>query len=302
MSQVIAESSQPDVPQTRSAGATIAYAIHFITASRGAIVRLLWLPTLVQGLILYLSLSLYFTELVAFLQQPDERTAGQALGVLSVGLLSALFFAGIAIVGLAELVSGNPPRIGWYYLRVTRAEWRFFAASVKLLLIFAGFLALLSTLFFVGARFVGTTPEDAIASGLRFGGIAAMIGLFYLFLRFGFLIPPLAVAGHERILRQSWRLSARASGRLGIVVLVLLVPAIVVQIAGDFVLRTSGVLDAGSLSPAIAYLATSILDAFPYLLLMNMISYVVAVVPLTAGAEAAYWRIVSRGPRVDSPS
>ena len=287
--------------QNRAAGSfsprfVIFFVFQFISGSLGPIVRLLWLPTLLQAVILYFCLRLYFLQLTVFLQQPGEYIAGQALGILSVGLLGALFFTGMAIVGLAELVAGRQLKSSWFYFRCSRAEWQFFITSIKFLLILLCFLGVIAILEEVDLRMLGISQDSVMLRQLWFGGMASTLVFFFLFLRLGFLIPSLVVDRSKKILRQSWQLSKYSSTRLGIVVIVLSIPGIVLQYGGEFLLRKYGVAPAGATGTSLLDLAESVLNIYPYLFSLCMASYLLLIIPLTVAAEKIHLEVTPHHP------
>lgn len=279
--------------QNRAAGVisprfVIFFVLQFVSGSLGPIARLLWLPTLLQAVTLYFCLRLYFLKLTVFLQQPGEYIAGQALGILSVGLLSALFFAGMAIVGLAKLAAGKQLKSSWFYFRCGPDEWQFFITSAKFLLIFLFFLGVSAILTAIDLRILGISPDRAMFVQSWFGATASTFLLFFLYLRLGFFIPSLVVDRSKKILRQSWRLSGYSSARLGIVVIGLSSPGIVMQFGGEFLLRNYGVVPASAAGSSVLDLTTSVLIIYPYLFSLCMVSYLLLIIPLTVAAEKIY--------------
>ena len=283
--------TRPYLTASISTRETTLFAYRFMLRSLGAIVRLVWLPTLIQILILYISLNVYLLELATFLQQPDSQIAGQALGILVGGIFGALFFAGIAIVAIVELASGNQSKPGWVYLRISRIEWRFYAAAVRLFIILVSFVAIAVAVFWGVANTLDISPTGTV---FWLGNAALIMGMFYLFLRLGFLIPPLAVAQSEKILRRCWRLTAQSVWSLAPIMLVLIIPGIALQIAAEFFLRVGGMIPAPALGFSLNDFAVAGHGILPYALLVMMVSYLAVVVPLTVGAVVVHRTLAER--------
>ena len=288
---MVAPPPRPYLTASLSTRETILFAYRFMLRSFGAIVCLIWLPTLIQTLILYISLNVYLSDLAAFLQQPDSQIAVQALGILVGGIFGALFFAGMASVAIVELVSGNQSKPGWVYFRISRTEWRFYAAAVRLFIVLASVAAITVAVFWGVANMLDISPAGAV---FWFGNVALFAGMFYLFLRLGFLIPPLAVAQSEQILRRCWRLTVQSVWSLAPIMLVLMIPGIVLQIAGEFFLRTGGMIQVPALGSSLDDFVVAVHGILPYALLVAMVSYLAVVVPLTVGAVVVHRALAER--------
>src|SRR5437588_10208854 len=83
------------------------FAYKFFVQRFWSVLRLLALPIIAAGLVLYVCISLYLSELLRFLGAPDPRVASFALGILAAGIFLSLFCYAIAGAAICNLVLGN---------------------------------------------------------------------------------------------------------------------------------------------------------------------------------------------------
>lgn len=195
------------------------------------ILGLLWLPLLLAGVSLYFGLLWYFEALLRYLANPDPKVASLALGILSGGVLLALFFWSMAVSAVANLASGTDAATDWLYLRTRRQEWRLYAGYLRFLLLF-GLLA--GGLAFFLTSLGPLLPMGGVSSPLL--TLAIVAALFWFTARVGFLMAPIVVTSSGMILRASWHKSEGQDLRIAGLMLILMVPTALVQIAGEIVL------------------------------------------------------------------
>ena len=270
-------------------GALFAYKF-FIRQFRPA-VRSVLLPISAAGLVLYLSLSTYLAELLTFLEFPNARVASLALGTLAAGLFLSLFCYAIAVTAIANLALGRRRHGSWLRLRAQRQEWRVYAAYLRFLLLLG--------LVFAAAYLLSAYVTPFLAIPERFAPLpptlVSIVGVYWLFARIGFLIPAVVAAGEGTVLRKARQESARDLWRNCSLIALLLVPGLLVQIAGEYALRMgAGVPHAAGNLPLADY-ARSTGEMLGGYLAVASISAFVSIVLLTAGAIGVY-----RGERFES--
>ena len=267
-----------------SAFAAALFSYKFFVRRFWSIVRLVVLPMAGAGLVLYVCISMYLSELLQFLGTPNPRVASFALGILAAGIFLSLFCYAIAVTAITNLALGKVEQGPWLHFRVERQEWRVYAAYMR-------FLLLLS-LVFVSVYLLSTygTPLLAVAQNSMRWALTALSALFVFFLtaRVGFLVAPMVAASEGPVLRKAWQQSARDFWRNGGLLILLIVPGLLVQVAGEYVLqfgawapRVAGTLSFADYTRVMGEMLGS------FLVVVSLSSFV-TIVLLTVGAVAAY--------------
>src|SRR5580704_17019133 len=105
-----------------SAFAAALFSYKFFVRRFWSVLRLLALPIILAGLVLYVCVSLYLSELLRFLGAPDPRVASFALGILAAGIFLSLFFYAIAVTAITNLALGKGERRPWFHFGAERQE------------------------------------------------------------------------------------------------------------------------------------------------------------------------------------
>src|SRR6266567_1727405 len=169
-----------------SALAAAIFAYKFFFHRFWSVLRLLALPIIAAGLVLYVCISLYLSELLRFLGTPDPRVASFALGILAAGIFLSLFCYAIAVVSITNLALGKAGRRAWFHVRAERQTWRVYAAYMR-------FLLLLSLVFISVYLFSAyVAPLLSVApNSMRWAlTILSVLVIYTLTARVGFLIAP----------------------------------------------------------------------------------------------------------------
>src|SRR5258708_6471271 len=261
-----------------SAFAAALFAYKFFVHRFWSVLRLLALPIIVAGLVLYVCVSLYLAELLRFLGAPDPRVASFALGILAAGIFLSLFCYAIAVAAITNLALGKVERRRWFHFGAQRQEWRVYAAYMR-------FLLLLGVVFisvYLFSTYVGpllAAMQNAVRWTLT---TLSVLIVFSLTARVGFLVAPVVAASEGPVLRKAWQQSARDFWRNCGLIVLLVVPGLLVQIPGEYVLRAWVPHVAGNLSFA-DY--TSVVGGMlgTFLLVVRLSSFV-TIVLLTLGA------------------
>jgi hypothetical protein len=267
-----------------------AFAFIFLRTQLGALLGIVLLPALLGWVVLYVSVEAYLVQLEWYLRNPNDREASVVLGLIAAGILLGLFLHSVLIIAVAELALRGPSERGWLKFRVRRQEWRLYAATLRFLMITTTALVLLYVLLHECALlFPIVGAQDWFKPVMR---IALLTALFVMAVRFAFLIPPIVLEERGQIIRRSWKLSGGIYWRLIATVLILLGPAIVLQIGGEFVLRTFGNVPSIPASPTLLDITVAFHSVLPAFLGIFALSYVISAVLLTAGSTQVYRSLV----------
>ena len=253
-----------------------------------ALVRVSWFPFTLAALVLYVSLTGYLAELLSFLAAPNERVASLALGILTSGILLSLFCYGVAILAIGRVAAGAVEKHALFQFRAKTAEWRLFAGYLRFILLAAMVAVALTFL----ALFVA--PRLDISSGVA-SIVATRIGwvaIYFLLVRIGFFIAPVAAYQEGPIIRAAWTASRWNILSIAGLIALLMLPGLLIQIGGEYLLGEWSVppFVAGHLPFAdYARFMQRMLGGF---LIVLSVSLFVTIVLLTA-ASVSFYKAVS---------
>ena len=252
-------------------------------------VRLLALPILTAGLILYVCLSSYISELLLFLGSPAPRVASVALGMLAAGIFLSLFCYSVAVSAIMDAVRGKPKR-PWALLRTARQDWRVYAAYLRLLLVLSvGLLASFSAVLYLAPLF--GLSQTAISWTLT---ALNAIGVYWLIARIGFLVAPVIAAGEGPVLRAAWIRSRKHPLRNCLLIALLAAPGCLLWFAGEFLFRFDSGLASAAPGSSLASYATVMAQTLGTFIALASVSAFVSIVLLTAGAMRLYGEGIRR--------
>jgi hypothetical protein len=262
----------------------VRFAYCFLLYRLSSTLRLVWLPLTLAGMTLYLCLSDYLSDLVVFLGSPSPKLASRALGTLAAGIFLTLFFYTNSVIALTNSALERPAEPRWFPLRARRQEWLLFSAYLRLFLLLILFAVCMWNL----SLSLGTVFGAPRNLSLAVPALAALIAMFWLFVRMGFLLGPIAVEMKGSALRLAWKLSGKNFWRIAAVVFFLLIPGILVQWTGEVVLRTWNSVPSEVQSIPIADYAQFMERTLSAGLVVTSLSSLITLVLLTAGAVAVY--------------
>lgn len=267
----------------------LSFSLRFLFRNFVEIAVRIFLPALIGWVVLYVSLSLYLHELVRYLDNPSDRIASLILGLATGGLLLTLLLHSAIVTSVTELAMGVPS-IGWKYFHAARREWRVYAAKLRFLVAVAVWVIALQFLRIVVVKLLALSYFNGVI-------LAVMaIGVLWLVVRLWFLLAPVSVAdarGH--VLRRAWRLSRGNFWRIASIVLFVLLVGMVIEIAGETVLRLGGFLAPFPSSGTLAGFARMYQMILPHALLAIGVAYLF-VVTVLAGAAADVYRQLTEQP------
>jgi hypothetical protein len=277
-------------PSGVSALSVAAFAYEFLFRRFGLMLRVLLLPIFTAGLVLYVCLSAYISELLLFLASPGPQVASVALGTLAAGIFLSLFCYSLAVSSVMDMFLGRPQRSLWALLRTERQDWRVYAAYLRLLLIIsAGLLAICLAGGYVMPLLgisQATTPWV-----LTFLGA---VGAYWLIARIGFLVAPVIAEGEGTVLRAGWSRSSRSGLRNCVLVALLAAPGCLVWFSGELLFRLAWANPYVSIGSTLAEYANAMAQTLGQFVVLVSMSGFVSIVLLTAGAMHVYRQAPTR--------
>jgi hypothetical protein len=265
---------------------TIAFAYGFVLRHLWQLARMSFLPLLLAGVSLYVSLRAYLGQGLYYLQTGDTRAASLGLVSIVAGMMAAVFFYGVAVarntaMAMAASASASERQPSRHLY------WRIFTAYTRLVLCGLVLIIAATALSHSLSRILPSAVVVPVAT------LAALLGLCWLYLRAGFLLPGIAFAENGPILRRAWSLTARDGIALGIGILLLMVPGVAVELLGEFLL---GSVVGGQLSPSLFDYLGAVGRMLPGFVLIVSVAAFLNIALLTAGGVYAY-RLLLPDPR-----
>ncbi len=272
--------------------ATIRDAYRFTFTHLGAIIGLIWLPMILITVMGFFVLQRYFDAFASALASGNYAAMGpEMLGVLFFAIAVLLFFTMMA-VPVTQLALGTRKEGALVHFAFGGLEWRLFRGVMGLI----GFLLIpLLIVSLVTGVVAGANggPLGAAHGAQAVLGLYVLLigGLVYFGLRFGLLLPVLAVNESGPLLPRAWLLSGGNFWRLFLIVLAIVAP---VQILSGIIQLLVEGPQAVILSPQAS---TAMMAAQFHAVAMNMpltsgINFLVAplMLGLLMGAGASLYR------------
>ncbi len=214
----------------------IRFAYRFTFTQLGAIIGLIWLPMIMATVMGFFVFQRFFAALANALASNNFALMGPALlGLISFVFIGLLLLSMMA-VPVTQLAMGSRKTGALVHFAFGPLEWRLFRASLGV----AGFLfALLLIVSMVTATLLGPTNPAAnyIAQA------AFLVCMIFFILRFGFLLPSVAVADTGPVLPRSWILSGGNSWRILGVFLAVVLPVRLVLVVVEIALAGPRILE-----------------------------------------------------------
>ncbi|MEP6829593.1 MAG: hypothetical protein ABI963_04585 [Rhizomicrobium sp.] len=214
----------------------IRFAYRFTFTQLGAIIGLIWLPMIMATVMGFFVFQRFFAALANALASNNFALMGPALlGLISFVFIGLLLLSMMA-VPVTQLAMGSRKTGALVHFAFGPLEWRLFRASLGV----AGFLfALLLIVSMATATLLGPTNPAAnyIAQA------AFLVCMIFFILRFGFLLPSVAVADTGPVLPRSWILSGGNSWRILGVFLAVVLPVRLVLVVVEIALAGPRILE-----------------------------------------------------------
>ena len=274
-----------------SALSVAAFAYSFLFRHFWLVLRVLLIPIFTAGLVLYVCLSAYISELLLFLGSPGPQVASVALGTLAAGIFLSLFCYSIAVSSVMNILLGKPQRNPLALVKTQRQDWRVYAAYLRLLLIIT---ASLLAIFLVGG-YVAPLIGISQAATPWVLTLASAATAYWLVARIGFLVAPVIAGGEGPVLRAAWSRSKRSALRNCFLIALLVAPGCLVWFSGEFLFRVDSAIPYAGAGSTLAEYANAMAQTLGQFVAVARASAFVSIILLTAGAMHGY----AKNPRVN---
>jgi hypothetical protein len=205
--------------------ATIRDAYNFTFTHLGAIIGLIWLPMILITVMGFFVLQRFFDAYAGALASGNAANLGpEALGVVSLFVAALLLFT-MMTVPVMQLAMGTRKDGALVHFAFGTVEWRLFRGVMGLvgfLLVPLLVVSVLTGLMSAGVG-VALNPGQAMLAVIAMYGLL-FLALLYFGLRFGLLLPAVAVNESGPLLPRSWLLSADNFWRILAVFLAIFIP------------------------------------------------------------------------------
>ncbi len=286
-------------------GAAIAHAYRFGFGKMGTILNAIWLPLAAQ-LIVCVPAAQYAARFLEGLQAKDPSAFGM-IGPLFLlyGLLVVLFF--VQLTAAIETALGLPPASRFYF-PIGQKMWRLLGGYISgalaccavALVTFAGMMLIAYSLDLVMAMAPGTRPTVAILGGLLVAGFG--YSLFYIAIRFLFLLGPINITEQILGVSQSWQMLAGNFWRTLLIVLAITTPFSLIQFAATIFLagmppETEGLDEQAKQAAELSWQIAS-LNAYVdqwYIAIPIAAVLALAYIGVATGAQAFAYRALTEG-------
>ncbi len=267
---------------------TIRAAYRFTFQHLGAIIGLIWLPMILATVIGFLVLQRFFAALADAFASNNFALLGPALlGLISFMFVGLLLLA-MMTVPVMQLAMGSRKSGALAHFAFGPLEWRLFRAGLGMAVFFFALLIMVSMVSSM-ALGVGTTNAN------RLSVVIFYLCLIFFLLRFGFLLPAVAVAETGPVLPRSWVLSGGNFWRILGIFLGVVVPVRLAMVVVELVLQGPAAV-APNLFGSTAMMAAQIHAASQNMPVMAGILFLVAPVllGLILGASAEIFRLLTK--------
>lgn len=267
-----------------SALACSSFAYRFLYRRFLSLVKDLAVPVAGMAVVGYLSLSAYLSELLMYISSGDPRSASLALGSLAAGIFISMFCASVAVSAVVNLVFERAAGRRWNAFRAGRQEWRLYAAYLRFLLLVTG---VVSADYLVGIFLLPLFTS----SGSVIAGVCVLIGvagIVLLWAGVGFLIAPVVARTTGSVLRKALHNGRVDIARNVVLTVLLLLPALVIEVAGEYLLRKGQGPSRLTTDLPIAALARDLQHRLLEFISLSALSVFVMVVLFTAASIYRY--------------
>lgn len=220
-------------------GKTIAHAYKFTFQNFLPIISIMWPAWIVMVGIMFLLRG----DIAALSQASATRDFSQLQGhwgPLLLAYLIILVLLFIQITGLTRLSLGLPMPSRYYYFSLGKPVWRLIGAVLLTIFAIAAVLivyALVVFLLGLATRIFFHDPASAPAKAIiaLFAALALLAGYcgaIFVAVRFFFLLAPVVVAEETANIGRPWLLTHRNFWRMFLIILSILLPFCIIEIAG----------------------------------------------------------------------
>ncbi|MGH6871312.1 MAG: hypothetical protein ACREHE_07385 [Rhizomicrobium sp.] len=217
-------------------GKTIKYAYTFTFENLGAIIGLIWIPTVLITVGGFFAETSFGTAIVSAMRENRPAVAGQAMISLLAWYFVSLLLTAVASAAVSRQALGLRKGPAVAHFALGPAEFRVFGAELALfgvlLALAIPYLAVLSSVVtYIEAGGAAATISSFVAAALAVGGICLML---LVVVRLSFLLVPATIAENAVALARSWALTRGNFWRIVAVGLCTFGPIVLVLAAGEY--------------------------------------------------------------------
>lgn len=236
-----------------------------------------------------MSAHLYFFELLTFLGLPSDRSGSIILGLVAASMLLLLLLHAMLVMAVTALAMPSADESRRGYFQAKRKEWRLYAAYLRVLLVM---VAVITTLVLLDVALVQFGTHQLSMSIVN---ILAALCLFAAIARGGFLAAPIVVVEPSGpIVRRSVELSRGNFWRVVVVVIAFVLLGILVEVGGEFLLRSAGVFPTFPPHAALRDVIAKYNAILPGILTLLLFAYLFSAVLLALASASAYRQLTSQ--------
>ncbi len=215
-------------------GKTIAYAYRFTIGNLGAIIGLIWLPMVLITVGNFFAETFYSSSIMTAMAAGQAGTAGQAALSLLAWYAVSVLLSAVMYTAVTRQALGLRKGPAYYHFALGPAEFRLFGAMMAmfgiLLVSVLAFTIVAGVLLGAGQTGSGLSAITALLTLLL--ALGAVVAVFYVIARFGFLLLPATVAEEKVGLARSWMLTRGNVGRIFVIGLATIGP-VALAVAGS---------------------------------------------------------------------
>lgn len=277
--------------------ATIRDAYSFTLTHLGGIIGLIWVPMVLLTVMGFFSFQRYYNDIIAAMTANNPGALGPSLLMMLGYLIAALLLQAMMHVAVIQLALGSrDSRPPFAHFAFGPLEWRMFRAlfgfvGLVLALVIPAFVLGNAALALLGAR-LPAMAAPVLLLFILYGVVLAAMPRFFA------LLPAVAVAETEPVLRRAWLLSAQNFWRLLAVLAAIFGPLFVIFTGLEMVLAARDAVPATG-NQQVDLLA-GIVRARQVLPLLSGLGFLISplLVGLVAGASVSAWRALKDEPAI----
>jgi len=249
-------------------------------------------PLFVGGSSLYFFLSLYLSQLAAYLQHPVGSIGGRVLGIAAAGVLVMLFLHSVVVSGIVEVVLGRQIS-DQNFLGIKKWQWGLYVANLKLLLVAVIYVSV----FFSVRALAGGSSLPAIIDVPLISAAMALLAWFLVRAWF-FLLPVCLEADEGEALKRSWQASAGHFWSVIAILIPIILVAAALQGGGELFLRMLHLIEPFRSGRSFSGNLVLLQEYLKVIVALISACYFFAVLLTASARMQAYERMVCR-PRLD---
>ncbi|MBN9547256.1 MAG: hypothetical protein J0I19_17465 [Alphaproteobacteria bacterium] len=275
-------------------GQVLQFSFAFMARNFFNSLRRVAVPLLVGGCSLYIFLSLYLSQLAAYLQYPVGSIGGRVLGIAASGMLVMLFLHSVVVSCIVEIILGRQIS-DRNFLGIKRWQWGLYVANLKLLLVAVIYVSVFST---VRALLGGSSLPAIVDIPLISVAMAPLI--WFLVRAWFFLLPVCLEVDEGEVLGRSWQASAGHFWSFVAILIPIILVAAAFQGGGELFLRMLHLIEPFRSGRSFSGNLVLLQGYLKIIVVLISACYFLAVLLTASARMRAYERMVCR-PRLNEP-